>query len=104
LNGTAGIRDQVWGQPSTPPSPAAKHPIHAPTPSTPFGTIRASGVAWPSLILDHCLDVAEQFGVNPTVVIYINDSRFVMRLTSMPVFLMNRMGGHRLSRTPGYER
>jgi hypothetical protein len=32
LNGTAGIRDQVWGQPSTPPSPAAKHPIHAPTP------------------------------------------------------------------------
>jgi hypothetical protein len=32
LNGTAGIRDQVCGQPSIPPSPAAKHPIHAPTP------------------------------------------------------------------------
>jgi hypothetical protein len=32
LNGTAGIRDQVCGQPSTPSSPAAKHPIHAPTP------------------------------------------------------------------------
>ena len=31
LNGTAGIRDQNWGQPSTPPGPAAKHPIHKPT-------------------------------------------------------------------------
>jgi hypothetical protein len=31
LNGTADIRDQVWGQPSIPPNLAAKHPIHAPT-------------------------------------------------------------------------